>query len=140
MFDEIVSETRFLAPAFGLWWFYFPGKHFISFPVWFIEASVIPSAPTVPDKSRAMLDWKDRGAIFQMDLFFENILWHNHVFSLKAQGRAVCQIAVVSWLPGLNRNRSLCVNRTQRHSETSPILLYTLSQEIKVRETLQEAG
>lgn len=32
-----------------------PGKHFISIPVWFIEASVIPSAPTVPDKSRAML-------------------------------------------------------------------------------------
>lgn len=36
--------------------FFFPGKHFISIPVWFIEASVIPSAPTAPDKSRAMLD------------------------------------------------------------------------------------
>lgn len=36
--------------------FSFPGKHFIFIPVWFIEASVIPSAPTAPDKSRAMLD------------------------------------------------------------------------------------
>lgn len=87
---------------------FFLVKHFISIPVCFIEASVIPSAPTVPDKSRAMLDWKDRGAISQMDLFFENILWHNHVFSLKAQGRPVCQIAVLSRLPGLNRNSS-CV-------------------------------
>lgn len=34
----------------------------------------------------------------------------------------------------------LCVNRTQRRSETSPILLYTLSREIKAAETLQEAG
>lgn len=88
--------------------FSLPGKHFISIPVWFIEAAVISRAPTEPDKSRAMLDWKDRGAIFQMDLFFENILWHNHVFPLKAQGRPVCQIAVLPWLPGLNRTSS-CV-------------------------------
>ena len=107
---KLFVKLDFLSPlpVSGDLFFFLPGKHFISIPVWFIEASVIPSAPTAPDKSRAMLDWKDRGAIFQMDLFFENILWHNHVFFLKAQGRPVCQIAVLSWLPGLNRNSS-CV-------------------------------
>lgn len=68
MFDDIVSEIGFSCPYFRSLVFFLV-KHFISIPVWFIDASVIPSAPTVPDKSRAMLDWKDRGAIFQMDLF-----------------------------------------------------------------------
>lgn len=70
---KLLGKLNFLVFASGLWWkvFFFWLKHFIFIPVWFIEASVIPSAPTVPDKSRAMLDWKDRGAIFQMDLFLK---------------------------------------------------------------------
>lgn len=102
------------------------GKHFISLPVWLTEASVISSAPTVPDKSGAMLDWKDRRAIFQMDPFSKNISWHNHVFSLKAQGRPVFQIAVVSWLPGLNRNRS-CVLIEPRGTLKPHPFCFTLS-------------
>lgn len=71
---KLLEKLNFLAPASGLWWVFFFSflvKHFIFIPVWFIEASVIPSAPIVPDKNRAMLDWKDRGAIFQMDLFLK---------------------------------------------------------------------
>lgn len=48
-------KLDFLPGSLVIFFFLSPGKHFISIPVWFIEASVIPSAPTVPDKSRAML-------------------------------------------------------------------------------------
>ena len=53
-------------------------------------------------------------------------------------GRPAC---LPAWLAGWpEQKQQLCVNRTQRHSETLAILLSALSQEIKVRETLLEAG
>lgn len=52
------------------WFSIFEWSNTISILICFIEESVISSAPTAPDKSRAVSDWKDIGAIFQMDLFF----------------------------------------------------------------------
>lgn len=124
----------YFASSRVLWCFFIFGKRIISGPAPLIKASFISSAPTVPDKSGAMLDWGDRRPILQMDLFWKKkreaiytyLSWCNHVFSLKAQGSSDCQIAVVSWLPGLNRNRS-CVLIEPRGALKPHPFCFTLS-------------
>lgn len=108
---KLLEKLNFLAPASGLWWvffFFFLGKtlYFYSCLVHWSICHSQCSHCAWQKQSHVRLK-RQRGNLSNGSLF-ENILWHNHVFSLKAQGRPVCQIAVLSWLPGLNRNSS-CV-------------------------------
>lgn len=104
----MLGKVNFLAPASGLLCFFPPVKHFIFYSC-LVHWSICHSrcSHCAWQKQSHVGLKRQRGNLSNGSLF-ENILWHNHVFSLKAQGRPVCQIAVLSWLPGLNRNSS-CV-------------------------------